>query len=121
MKKTLFELSKSIFDSVVGISSKEIEFSITNQIEYSKIEYGDKIKVTIPSPLTLRNQYFIEGNMFTDSQKYANSIWSLYLATIYHAGVHVRLSDYSKYKKWMKDKMFDRCWNVINFIIIQLK
>jgi Mg-chelatase subunit ChlD len=116
LKKTLFELSKTIFDSVVGISSDDIEFSVTNEIEYSKIEFEEKIKVTIPSPLTLRNQYFIEGNVFTDSQEYANSIWSLYLVTIYHAGAHVRLSNYSKYSHWVKEKKFEKCWNVINFI-----
>lgn len=116
MKKTLFELSKSIFDNVVGISSEDVDFSVTNEIEYSKIEYGNNISVTIPSPLTLRNQYFIEGNVFSDSQEYANSIWSLYLSTIYHAGAHVRLSNYKEYDHWLKDKTFEKCWNVINFI-----
>ena len=116
MKKTLFELSKSIFDEVVGISSEDIDFHINKETEYAKIEYGRNIKVTIPSPLTLHDQYFIEGNVYSDSQEYANSIWSLYLSTIYHVGAHVRLSNYTKYDLWLKNKIFEKGWNVIDFI-----
>jgi Mg-chelatase subunit ChlD len=116
VKKTLFEHSKDIFDNVVGISSESIDFNITNEIEYAKIEYGKNISVTIPSPITLRNQYLIEGNVFSDSQEYANSIWSLYLSTIYHVGAHVRLSNFTRYEHWSKNKTFEKCWNVINFI-----
>ena len=116
MKKTLFEFSKSIFDEIVGISNADIDFSITNKIEYAKIEFAESISATIPSPITLHKQYFLEGNVFSDYQTYANSIWNLYLCTIYHAGAHVRLSDYSNYNDWMKDKTFEKCWNVINFV-----
>ena len=116
MKKTLFEHSKLIFDNVVGISNDEIDFHVTNQIEYAKIEYGKNIQVTIPSPLVFRDKYFLEGNVFSDYDEYVDSIWSLYLSTIYHAGVHVRISDYSKYDFWIKNKKFEKCWNVINFI-----
>lgn len=116
MKKTLFEFSKSIFDKVVGISNNDIEFFITNKIEYAKIEYGKKIKVTIPSPLTFHEKYFIEGNVFSDYQTYNNSIWNLYLTTIYHVGAHARVSDYTQYENWLKDKEFEKCWKIINFI-----
>ena len=116
MKKTLYEISKSIFDEVVGISYYDIEFYVINKIEYAKIEYGGKIKVTIPSPLTIREKYFLEGNVFSDYQKYNNSIWNLYLATIYHVGAHIRVSNYTQYENWLKDKVFEKCWNVINFI-----
>lgn len=116
MKKTLFEHSKSIFDDVVGISSNEVIFNITKKIEYAKIQYGKNITVTIPSPLTFREKYFLEGNVFSDYDEHTNSIWSLYLLTIYHAGAHVRLSDYTKYDNWLKGKTFEKCWNVINFI-----
>jgi len=116
MRKTLFEFSKSIFDKVVGISYNDIEFYVTNKIEYAKIEYGEKIKVTIPSPLTIREKYFIEGNVFSDYQEYNNSIWNLYLATIYHVGAHARVSNYSQYDNWMNGKVFEKCWKIINFI-----
>ena len=116
MKKTLFEISKGIFDKVVGVSYDDVDFNITNQIEYAKIEYGKKIIVTIPSPLSLRDQYFLEGNVFSDYQEHVNSIWSLYLSTLYHAGAHVRLSNYTEYDQWLKNKSFEKGWNVINFI-----
>lgn len=116
MKPTLFEHSKSIFDKVVGISDKEIDFHVTKQIEYAKLEYGKNIQVTIPSPLVFRKKYFLEGNVFSDYDEYTNSIWSLYLSTIYHVGAHVRISNYSQYDSWMKDKVHEKCWNVINFV-----
>jgi len=116
MKKTLFEYSKSIFDNVVGISYEDIDFNITNQIEYAKIEYGKKIKVTLPSPLSIRNQYFLEGNVFSDYQKHINSIWNLYLSTLYHVGAHARVSNYAEYDQWLKNKSFEKGWKVIDFI-----
>ena len=39
MRKTLYEFSKLIFDKVVEISYEDIEFHVTNKIEYAKIEY----------------------------------------------------------------------------------
>lgn len=116
MKKTLFEFSKSIFDKVIGISYDDIEFHVTNKIEYAKIEYEKNIKVTIPSPLSIREKYFLEGNVFFDYQEYNNSIWNLYLDTIYHVGAHVCVSNYTQYENWMKDKEFEKCWKIINFI-----
>ena len=101
MRKTVYEISKSIFDEVVGISYYGIEFYVINKIEYAKIEYGEKIKVTIPSPLTIREKYFLEGNVFSDYQKHNNSIWNLYLATIYHVGAHIRVSNYTQYENWL--------------------
>ncbi|MFQ5781495.1 MAG: vWA domain-containing protein [Nitrosopumilus sp.] len=38
------------------------------------------------------------------------------MSTIYHVGVHVKISNYTKYESWLKDKNSDKCWNVINFI-----
>ena len=116
MRKTLFEYSKSIFDNVVGISYNDMEFNVSNKIEYAKIEYGKNIKVTIPSPLTIREKYFLEGNVFSDYQEYNNSIWNLYIATIYHVGAHARVSNFTQYKNWMKGKEFEKCWKIINFI-----
>ena len=116
MRKTLFELSKSIFDEIVPTSTVNVDFNISDKIEYAKIEFSKKIKITIPKPIALQEKYYFEGNVFCDYDKYRDTIWSLYLTTIYHVGAHIHVSNYSDYKNWCVDKAFDKCWNVINFV-----
>ena len=116
MKKTLFDLSKSIFDEIVPPSTVNVDFSLSNKIEYAKIEFGEKPKVTIPIPITLHEKYYFEGNVFSNYDQYRDTIWSLFINTIYHAGAHIRVSNYDDYKIWCGDKTIEKCWNVINFV-----
>lgn len=116
MKDTLFNLSKRIFDKTISSSTTNIDFNISDKIEYAKIEFGKKIQVIIPKPIVLDKRYYFEGNVFDDYNKYQNTIWSLYLATIYHVGAHIQVSNYTNYEGWLKDKTTEKGWNIINFI-----
>jgi len=108
MKKTLFDLTKSIFDEIVPSSTVNVDFNISDKIEYAKIEYGEKIKITIPKPITLKEKYYFEGNVFADYEKYRDTMWSMYLTTIYHVGAHIHVSNYDDYKNWSVDKIFEK-------------
>jgi len=116
MKTTFYETSKSVFDEIVSSSTANVDFKISDKIEYAKIEYGKKIKITMPKPITLHEKYYFEGNVFTDYDKYRDTIWSLYLTTIYHVGAHIQVSNYDDYKNWCLDKTSEKCWSVINFV-----
>jgi len=116
MKKTLFDLSKSVFDEIVPPSTVNVDFNISDKIEYAKIEFGKKIKITIPKPITLNEKYYFEGNVFTDYEKYRDTMWNLYLTTIYHVGAHIHVSNYNDYQNWCVDKKSEKSWNVINFV-----
>jgi len=115
-KSTLFNSTKSIFDEIVPSSTVNLDFDITDKIEYAKIKFGEKIKIAIPKPIILNEKYYFEGNVFCDYDKYRDTIWSLYLTTIYHVGAHIHVSNFDDYKNWCADKTFEKCWNVINFI-----
>jgi len=116
MKKTLFDLSKSVFDEIVPPSTVNVDFNISDKIEYAKIEFGKKTKVTIPKPITLNEKYYFEGNVFNNYEKYRDTMWNLYLTTIYHVGAHIHVSNYNDYQNWCADKKSEKSWNVINFV-----
>ena len=116
MKKTLYDISKSVFDKIVTPSTVNVDFNISDKIEYAKIEYGKKIKITMPKPITLNKKFYFEGNVFCEYEKCRDSLWNLYLTTIYHVGAHVQVSNYDDYKNWCANKTFEKCWKVINFV-----
>ena len=116
MKTTFYETSKSVFDEIVSSSTANVDFKISDKIEYAKIEYGKKIKITMPKPITLHKKYYFEGNVFCEYEKCRDSLWNLYLTTIYHVGAHIQVSNYDDYKNWCANKTSEKCWNVINFV-----
>jgi len=116
MTQTFYESSKSVFNKIVSSSTANVDFQISDKIEYAKIEYGKKIKITMPKPITLHEKYYFEGNVFCEDKNCRNSLWNLYLTTIYHVGAHVHVSNYDDYKNWCANKTFEKCWNVIDFV-----
>ena len=38
------------------------------------------------------------------------------MSTLYHVGAHAHVSNYVEYDQWLKNKSFEKGWNVINFI-----
>ena len=113
MRHTLYDMSKLIIED---ISASEIDFELSDKIEFARINFGERTKVTVPKPLTLQEKYFFEGNVFDDYEKYHISIWNLYIATLHHVGAHLQVSHYTEYKKWMEGKTIQRCHNVLHFL-----
>jgi len=116
MKETVFDISYNIFHEVSQKKEGDVDFNLSNKVEYPKIDFIPRISVTIPQPIDFSGKYFFEGNIFDSYDDYHSSIWCLYLASIYHTGAHANVSDYTKYEYWMQDKTPDKGWKVIDFV-----
>ncbi len=59
---------------------------------------------------------FFEGHVFDNYDEYKDSIWSLFLASLYHTAAHVKVSNFTQYEYWMQDKTPEKGWKVIDFV-----
>ena len=116
MRKTLFEISNSVFYQVAQSTIDEINFRTSDKIEFPIIEKTPKCHVTVPKPKKQGEVCFFEGCVFEKYDEDYETIWSLYLATVSHIAAHAKISDYTKYEKWMKNKTFEKCQRVIDFV-----
>jgi hypothetical protein len=87
----------------------------TDSITYPIIKYESNL-VGIPLPRINGGKIFYEGNVFPSYESSYKTIWHLYLATIAHAAGHIRVTDYSQYKKWMEGKNKDKARRVMEYI-----
>lgn len=116
MKKTLFEISNKNFYEVAQSSIDEINFRSSDKIEFPIIENTPKCRVTVPKPRKVGEKYFFEGCVFEKYDDDFETIWSLYLATVSHMAAHAKISDYTKYEDWMRNKTLEKCQKVIDFV-----
>ena len=116
MKETVFDISYNIFYEVSQKKEEDIDFNLSNKLEYPKIDFIPRVSITMPQPIEFSGKYFFEGIIFDSYDDYHKSIWSLYLASIYHIGAHANVSDYTKYEYWMQDKTPEKGWKVIDFV-----
>lgn len=116
MKKTLFDISNSIFYEIAQSNIDEINLRSSDKIEFPIIEKIPRCRVTIPKPRKVDEKYFFEGCVFEDYENDYETIWSLYLATVSHMAAHAKISDYAKYEDWMKNKTLEKCQKVIDFV-----
>ena len=116
MKKTIFDLSYEIFYETAQSSDNDLHFNLSDKMEYPKIEYTPKYRITVPKPNEIGGTYYLEGNVFENYADSQETIWSLYLATLYHLGAHAKVSDFNKYTQWLQDKTPEKGWKVIDFV-----
>ncbi len=116
MKDTVFDIACHIFKEVAQKKDDDLDFSISDKIEFPKIQYVPRVMVTVPQPMEFGGKYFFEGNVYDDYDNFHDSIWGLFLASIYHTGSHVKVSDYTKYQYWMQNKTPEKGWKVIDFV-----
>ncbi len=116
MKKTIFDISYDIFYETAQCSDSDLHFNLSDKMEYPKIEYTPKCRITVPKPNEIGGTYYLEGNIFENYVDSQETIWSLFLATIYHLAAHAKVSDFNKYTQWLQDKTPEKGWKVIDFI-----
>ena len=116
MKRTLFDISNEVFFQIAQSDVEEINFRSSEKIEYPIIEWTPKCRVTVPKPRKESSNYFFEGCVFENYDDDYETIWSLYLATVSHMATHAKISNYSIYEKWVKNKTSERCQKVIDFV-----
>ena len=116
LKENLHDLSSEIIYEVANKEKTRIEFTIPKNDSFSKIRYDENIQISIPKPRQIEDRCMIQGILFDDIEKSYTSIWSLYLAALYHSAGHAAVTDYSVYRKWAQRKSPELVSKVVQFI-----
>jgi Mg-chelatase subunit ChlD len=72
--------------------------------------------VYIPMPKLIQGLQTIQGNAFVENENSQETIFTLYFASICHAAGHAKVTDFKKYKEWMKGKNKKRAYETFEFI-----
>jgi len=116
MKESLYDLAYHVFYDTAQKTPVDVDFNFSNHIDYPKIEFVPRYNAIIPHPIEFNGMYFFEGNVYDDYDEYKDSIWSLFLASIYHTAAHIKVSNYAQYEDWMENKTPEKCWKIIDFV-----
>ncbi len=116
LKENLYELATNIVYEVANKEKSSIEFTLSKSDEFSKIRYGDIIKITVPYPKQIQDKFQYQGILFDDIHESFSSVWSLFLSSLYHTGAHAAITDYSIYRNWAKTKSPELSSKVIKII-----
>ena len=116
MQQTFLDLIYKIFYDTAQRDFKDVRLLLSEKYFFPSIEYEPNIEVKIPIPKSTENGIVYCGNLFNDSYEGLSTVWSIFLATVYHMAGHVAVSDYSLYEEWKKNKTPKIFWKVIDFI-----
>lgn len=116
MKETIQDNASRIFFDICGKKPIEVDLFFSNEIHYPKIEYEPKIAVYFPIPREVQEIQIIQDSAFSNYEKSQDTIFTLFFASICHQAGHAKVTDFSKYKNWMKGKTKSRAYEVIEFI-----
>jgi hypothetical protein len=114
--KNFFESACDLFYKFSNTQPGEVNFTFSREIIAPILTTGPELQITMPLPKKIEENYSIFGMLFDDSEKGQISMWSLFLAMLYHLAAHVAISDYSYYDVWRKNKTDELVWKVIDFI-----
>ncbi len=116
MKDTIQDVVHQIFFDICEKKSMEIDLFFLDQINFPKIDYEPRTTVYIPMPRQAQGLQMIQGNAFENVKAGQQTIFTLYFASICHAAGHAKVTDFKKYKKWMKGKNKKRAYETFEFI-----
>lgn len=109
-------MASQIFFDICEKKPNEVDLFFSSRINYPKIEYEPKITVYFPIPREIQGIPIIQDCVFSNYEKYLDSIFTLFFASICHLAGHVKVTDFDKYKHWMKNKSKSRAFETIEFI-----
>ena len=116
MKDTIQDIAHSLFFEISGRKPIDIDTFFQDQQYFPKIEYEPRMTVVFPMPRQIQGFETIQGCAFTNLEESQNTIFSLYLASVIHAAGHAKVTDFKKYKEWMKGKNKKRAFETFEFI-----
>lgn len=116
MQQTFLDIIYKIFYDTAQRDFKDVRLLLSEKYFFPSIEFEPNIEVKIPIPKSTENGISYCGYIFDNSSEGLNSVWGLFLATVYHMAGHVAVSDYSIYQNWKKGKTPIVSWKVIDFI-----
>jgi hypothetical protein len=72
--------------------------------------------VHLPIPKETHGIQIIQGNAFLNLEESQQTIFSLFFASVCHAAGHAKVTDFKKYKNWMKNKNKKLAYETMEFI-----
>ncbi|MCV0430094.1 MAG: VWA domain-containing protein [Nitrosopumilus sp.] len=94
----------------------DVDMFFLEQQYFPQIDYEPRMTVYLPMPRQIQGIETIQGCTFANLEKYQNTIFGLFLASVCHAAGHARVTDFKKYKKWMVNKNKKRAYETFEFI-----
>jgi len=111
MKNTIQDMVHEIFFEICEKKSMDFDIFFLDQIHFPRIDYEPRMTVYIPMPK------LVQGiNVFIDNEYSQETIFTLYFASICHAAGHAKVTDFKKYKEWMRGKNKKRAYETFEFI-----
>jgi len=87
-----------------------------DEINFPRIDYEPRMTVRLPIPKETHGIQTIQGNAFLNLEKSQQTIFSLFFASVCHAAGHAKVTDFTKYKNWMKNKNKKLAYETMEFI-----
>jgi len=116
LKDRFSDISRQIFYDVAQKDEEDVDFILTNKKDFPYFLKKPGSVVAIPIPRLINEKFYLHGFVFDNYEKQSLGLWSLYLASIYHMGAHIAISDFEIYKNWRLTKTKEHATKVIDFI-----
>jgi len=116
LKDRFADISRQIFYDVAQKDEQDVDFILTNKKDFPYFLKKPDSVVVIPIPRLINEKFYLHGFVFDIYEKQSLGLWSLYLASIYHMGAHIAISNFEIYKNWRLTKTKEHATKVIDFI-----
>ena len=105
-----------MFFKICEENPAEIDIFFLDEINFPRIDYEPRMTVHLPIPKETHGIQIIQGNAFLNLEKSQQTIFSLFFASVCHAAGHAKVTDFTKYKNWMKNKNKKLAYETMEFI-----
>ena len=116
MKDTIQDVAHQKFFEICEKKPTDIDMFFLDNINFPKIDYEPRMSVYIPIPRQLQEMQIIQGCAFTNIETVQQTIFGLFFASVCHAAGHAKVTDFKKYKDWMKGKNKNKAFETFEFI-----
>jgi hypothetical protein len=105
-----------MFFKICEENPAEIDIFFLDEINFPRIDYEPRMTVHLPIPKETHGIQIIQGNAFLNLEESHQTIFSLFFASVCHAAGHAKVTDFTKYKNWMKNKNKKLAYETMEFI-----
>jgi len=116
MKDTVQDMAHQIFFDICEKKPTDIDMFFIDQIHFPRIDYEPRMTVFIPMPRIVQGMQVIQGCAFTDTETAQQTIFAVFFASVCHAAGHAKITDFKKYKDWIRGKNKKRAYKTFEFI-----
>jgi Mg-chelatase subunit ChlD len=109
-------MASQIFFDICEKKPIDVDLFFSHEIRFPKIEYEPRVSVHFPIPREFKGMQIIQDSIFSNLEESQNTIFALFFASVCHLAGHTKVTDFKKYKEWIKGKSERRAYETIEFI-----